>query len=1065
MSETSDKEIIQGIVTEIMNARSAGSVTNTMVAQVLRYCVDTLGGRIEDLEGKDESEAIESLAEIAAFLAGITDSQTLSGILSGLRSDLHGEVVAESEARQAADTALDGRITTISEYLTQGYSYGGIASVSGTPGSGRKFYFAVAAGTYTNYGGLTVGNEIAVLKYDGTNWSKDVVFTIDNTPTAASVNPVKSGGVYDFVLGKTLEVVDVANLDTFKAADLRKSDNTQKYLLNYNGRNCGTLHIISDNAGHVVTQIITTHYLYDDSDGTIDWNGHSDNNVVQLYRSVKISGGTLPDDNWTRWNYVNNEILSLLKTDIDNVSSQLGYYRCNTAAATAAKTIDAPNYVLAVGGCIKIKFTNANTVASGVTLKIGSAAAMPLYYAGAAVSASNTWQDSETVEVYYDGTSYYANNVEGGGGFIGDETIIDISSIPNEVSNIYYESPNYKWQTNINDRQGKFIPITQNKKYRIVANSSFPTTYAILPDNTHVDGSTVVFASGCTRKNIEAGNEEIVNVPSNGHYIWVKTLNTGNDCTPQQIILSDKMSYEEAIENLSLEINGDDRELNIASATEYTMWPADNKWYNINTFAGRKIKMISIPPHYSQLKIVEPNLDVPNTLKASKLVFLKSATTPTNGSDIDFCEGETGIRDIAVGENVYDIPSDCVAIAIGTYIPTNIDKDITPSSVSISAEGILTQIQENSSSIEELMNAYGYTISKFETEKMAHVSNIDFANGYFYIPYTANEVNKVETYTDMNGFNRLAVVSLCNLSQPKWYDVAKAGQTIGDITMQAQLTPPYTTTIKIKGNYAYYIFRACVDGEVTFLCRRFVLATQEFENTLTVLTLDGDPFTTSKILSTYNSLSGAGVQSLESRGGDCNGAIILASDGYYYTGTGARGVNFYGLIYRSQDLLNWESVAAQNLNLGTYGCDEINVVQIESNKLLVSQRDSTNGIILRTYDITNNVWSDYKIIPNSLASRPWGFVYNGNCYVAVNVNGTNKTIAGYGTAIRQNLAIYKVDASLNIELIKTMHRDCSMQYPAFIVANENILWMSFTTDTRHLDTSGKSDIELKELRI
>jgi len=113
-------------------------------------------------------------------------------------------------------------------------------------------------------------------------------------------------------------------------------------------------------------------------------------------------------------NYVLSPLLSLV-----------GYYECATAASQAAKTVTASWYnKIREGGSMKIKFTHKNTAASGVTLKIGSAAAKPLYYEGAPVDATNTWDDGETVEVYFDGTSYYANNVKGGSG----DGVFDLSA-------------------------------------------------------------------------------------------------------------------------------------------------------------------------------------------------------------------------------------------------------------------------------------------------------------------------------------------------------------------------------------------------------------------------------------------------------------------------------------------------------------------------------------------------------------------------------------------------------------------------------------------------------------
>ena len=104
------------------------------------------------------------------------------------------------------------------------------------------------------------------------------------------------------------------------------------------------------------------------------------------------------------------------------IDVRTGYFLCETAAATTAKTVNATGFVLTNGGSMKIKMTNANT-ADNATLNINSTGANPLYYNGERVSANNTWEEGETVEVYYDGTNYYANNVAGGS----SDGVLDVS--------------------------------------------------------------------------------------------------------------------------------------------------------------------------------------------------------------------------------------------------------------------------------------------------------------------------------------------------------------------------------------------------------------------------------------------------------------------------------------------------------------------------------------------------------------------------------------------------------------------------------------------------------------
>lgn len=211
--------------------------------------------------------------------------------INGLVSDLE----SEATARQNADGTLTNSITAINNAISNGMVYAGIATPTGTPASGKVFYIALQAGTYTNFGNKTLTQGINILKYNGSSWTLEQIIGFDDYPTANSQKLVKSGGV-------------------------------------------------------------------------------------------------------------DAEIKSLV-----------GYYTCGTAAATAEKTITSSTYILLQGGAIKVMFTYANTAADA-TLKIGSADAKPLYYAGRRAGSSNSWLAGEVVEIFYDGTNYYANSVAGGNG-------------------------------------------------------------------------------------------------------------------------------------------------------------------------------------------------------------------------------------------------------------------------------------------------------------------------------------------------------------------------------------------------------------------------------------------------------------------------------------------------------------------------------------------------------------------------------------------------------------------------------------------------------------------------
>ena len=159
---------------------------------------------------------------------------------------------------------------------------------------------------------------------------------------------------------------------------------------------------------------------------------------------------------------------------IDNTATQIGYYECDTAAGTAAKAITVANYALFAGGSMKVKFANKNT-ANNATLNINSQGAKALYYQGERASATNSWDANEVVEIYYDGTSYYANNVKGGSG----SGVYDVSK----------EHP-----TSGPNSDGKFT-------LEYILNSS--NVNELIPVNKRYPGMTIQFVSTSDNKYVQ----------------------------------------------------------------------------------------------------------------------------------------------------------------------------------------------------------------------------------------------------------------------------------------------------------------------------------------------------------------------------------------------------------------------------------------------------------------------------------------------------------------------------------------------------------------------------------
>jgi hypothetical protein len=251
------------------------------------------------------------------------------------------------------------------------------------------------------------------------------------------------------------------------------------------------------------------------------------------------------------------------------MQSLVGYYVCDTAAGTAAKTVDATGYSLTNGGCIRIKMNNANT-SNNVTLNINSTGAKALYYDGAQASSSNSWEAGEVLEVYYDGTQYQCAS-GGGGKFATGEKVKDTSlldsidgsgNIPKSSAVMNYLEPltvysptdvvypsetvgvqisNGKWVAQ-EQRHIYLIPYTYHDgdKIRIKGHASNGSYYAFLTSSSHSVGDNVPFCiQGQTDwTNVAAGVSVDVAIPSNCACIAInKSYGTNTLFTPQELKL------------------------------------------------------------------------------------------------------------------------------------------------------------------------------------------------------------------------------------------------------------------------------------------------------------------------------------------------------------------------------------------------------------------------------------------------------------------------------------------------------------------------------------------------
>ena len=194
-------------------------ITGNILQEVLLAMVETLGdSAINDLITALSNEVTARQNADGTLQTNINNEATARG---NADTALGGRIDGEITNRQNADTALQNAINGINTKLAEGYVYAGIATPSTNPSTptGKVFYFATAAGTYTNFldnnsAALIVTQGINILKFNGTAWSQEQILAIDAVLTAGSHNLSESGGVLESIERNALQEIYI-NQNTY----------------------------------------------------------------------------------------------------------------------------------------------------------------------------------------------------------------------------------------------------------------------------------------------------------------------------------------------------------------------------------------------------------------------------------------------------------------------------------------------------------------------------------------------------------------------------------------------------------------------------------------------------------------------------------------------------------------------------------------------------------------------------------------------------------------------------------------------------------------------------------
>ena len=161
---------------------------------------------------------------------------------------------------------------------------------------------------------LQVGNINAIIDYEAKIASEAAA----RSDADAALQTLAEG-----VVGR----IDVTAIDTVPgsvedALTMAKDTLHSRWTLTYRSvLNVGVLDIFSDNAGHQLTEVLTTHYTMN-SDGVLDFASHDDGAVTRYWRSYNISSPHLKNDKGT-WSDWAEDIPASLQTRLDEIEGDV----------------------------------------------------------------------------------------------------------------------------------------------------------------------------------------------------------------------------------------------------------------------------------------------------------------------------------------------------------------------------------------------------------------------------------------------------------------------------------------------------------------------------------------------------------------------------------------------------------------------------------------------------------------------------------------------------------------------------------------------------------------------
>lgn len=155
-------------------------------------------------------------------------------------------------------------------------------------------------------------------------WIKNGAVTTDKIADKAVTQEKISDELLKLILDRypTIKIGELDSMCADKVTAVAQVQNAREsrfiVLNNRNKLIVGYLDVLSDSMGHVLTQVLTTHFNFEN--GVLDETAHKDSVISQYYRSYSISSSGTTVGEWTEWKPLDNGLYESLNLYMDKAT-------------------------------------------------------------------------------------------------------------------------------------------------------------------------------------------------------------------------------------------------------------------------------------------------------------------------------------------------------------------------------------------------------------------------------------------------------------------------------------------------------------------------------------------------------------------------------------------------------------------------------------------------------------------------------------------------------------------------------------------------------------------------